>query len=124
MPFDWTKFLELTRFLQSYSGSEIDEETAYRCAVSRAYYAAFCYARNYAEANLGFVRSKTREDHVRVRKVLTLQGKRKMTDSAAKLDRLGRWRGQCDYDDSVLNLPTILKSAIEEAQSVLSNLKT
>lgn len=124
MPFDWKKYLELARFLQSYHGNEIDGEAARRCAVSRAYYAAFCHARHYLEVNFGFIPSKTRVDHRDVRDFLKLQARRNLTITANKLETLARWREQCDYNDVVLKLPTILVEAIQQAQSVLDELKT
>jgi hypothetical protein len=54
MAFDWREYLVLARWLQTNTPPGMTEEGARRCAVSRAYYAAFCYARNYARDFLGF----------------------------------------------------------------------
>jgi hypothetical protein len=54
MPFDWREYLNLARQLAGLQGSDYSQEAVERSAVSRAYYAAFCWARNYAEKNLGF----------------------------------------------------------------------
>jgi len=63
MPFDWTEFLALARELGRYSGPSYSPEAARRTSVSRAYYAAFCYARSYAENRFGFRRTRTGRDH-------------------------------------------------------------
>jgi hypothetical protein len=47
--FDWVEFLALANDLRGRLGALYSEEAANRTAVSRAYYAAFCHARNYAE---------------------------------------------------------------------------
>jgi len=53
MAFDWREYFKLSQFLQG-QGVSFTQEAAFRCAVSRAYYAAFCHARNYARDRLGF----------------------------------------------------------------------
>jgi uncharacterized protein (UPF0332 family) len=47
--FDWREYLNLAKFLLDLKSSGISKEALYRCAVSRAYYSAFCWARNYAQ---------------------------------------------------------------------------
>ena len=47
--FDWREYLNLAKFLSDLKSSGISKESLYRCAVSRTYYSAFCWARNYAE---------------------------------------------------------------------------
>jgi uncharacterized protein (UPF0332 family) len=47
--FDWREYLNLARFLLYLESLGISKEALYRCAVSRAYYSAFGWARNYAE---------------------------------------------------------------------------
>lgn len=62
MPFDWRHFLSLAKELSNYSGTSSLQEAAARSAVSRAYYAAFCWALDYASMQLGFQRSGKAED--------------------------------------------------------------
>lgn len=54
MSFNWGDYLSLANALLTKPNTPGPEEAAYRSAVSRAYYAAFCIARNYArdEENL------------------------------------------------------------------------
>lgn len=47
MSFDWSEYLTLAQELASTSTTSPIEEAKLRSAISRAYYAAFCKARNY-----------------------------------------------------------------------------
>lgn len=113
--FDWREYLELARFLQTITGSGFSSNAACRSAVSRAYYAAFCHARNYARDRLGFVPSGEARDHTLVREHLKNRG---MVNIAAKLESLRRWRNSCDYDDAVPSIPRIVSAALSTAESV------
>lgn len=54
MPFDWRDFLSLAKELSNYPKTSSLQEAAARFAVSRAYYAAFCWATDYASKDLAF----------------------------------------------------------------------
>src|SRR5581483_12108810 len=100
MPFDWSAFVSLARDLKA--SPEPDPEARLRTALSRAYFGAFCHARNYAQRWLRFQPSGTEEDHRRVRECLW--GKRRQNVARA-LDQLRRWRNIADYaDDTRLDL--------------------
>jgi uncharacterized protein (UPF0332 family) len=116
MPFDWREYLELARELAGLRGSGYSQETADRSAVSRAYYAAFCWARNYAEAKLGFRSQKTADDHKLLREHLKRQGHQEL---ASDLNRLRVWRNNCDYDDDVPNLRQQASNSIRLAEKVI-----
>lgn len=116
MPFDWREYLELARELVGQVGSGYSEEAAERSAVSRAYYAAFCWARNYAEVNLGFRRIGKAKDHKRLREHLK---RRSRIQLASDLNKLRGWRNNCDYDDEVSNLDQFVRSAIRVADKVI-----
>ena len=47
MTFDWSAFLHLAEALESGAGNGELEDARYRSAISRAYYAAFCSARDH-----------------------------------------------------------------------------
>lgn len=119
MGFDWKEFLALAQDLEGKSGAGYSDEAANRSAVSCTYYAAFCKARNYAESNLGFQRTGTPQDHELLRRHLRQQGGAWRT-VAAHLRELRAWRNQCDYDDAVPNLATLVSAALARAASVLS----
>lgn len=119
MAFDWKEYLDLARYLQGHGGMSFSQEAAFRSSVSRAYYAAFCYARNYAVNKEGFIPKKTAADHERLR--LHFQNRRK-SDIADDLGDLRLWRNMCDYDDSVTNIKVLLSSAITQAQEIINKL--
>jgi hypothetical protein len=47
MSFDWSEYLNLARNLAGQTTTPPNQEAALRSAISRAYYAAFCTARNH-----------------------------------------------------------------------------
>jgi len=118
MSFDWSQYLDVARSLVG-QGSKPIQEAAYRCAVSRAYYAAFCHARNYARDRHGF-RPTRKDAHRRVRKHFHNRG---MSHIADKLLDLSRWRNDCDYEDVVPKTSLMPVSAINEAQKIFNKLK-
>ncbi len=118
MAFSWEEFLNLAAHL-ALGGHGLHPEASSRSAVSRAYYAAYCYARNHARDNEGFVPTGTARDHVRLRDHFSLGQKTQLADD---LEDLRIWRNDCDYEDVVTNLPTLLKSALKRAKDVLDAL--
>ena len=119
--FDWREYLNLAKFLLDLKSSGISKEALYRCAVSRAYYSAFCWARNYAQRNLGFKPTGKGEDHKLVREILAKKGFIKI---AKKLDKLRIWRNSCDYKD-VINedLNSKAFSSIKYADDIIQILR-
>jgi hypothetical protein len=87
-----------------------------RSAVSRAYYAAFCHARDRHGLTLRY----TSDDHFLVKQHFMT---RRARGVAAKLDWLRLARNKCDYEDSVANLTVLLATALQEAQMVIAILK-
>jgi hypothetical protein len=125
MPFDWTEYLALARFLASQAGSGCTLEAGCRGAVSKAYYAAFNYARQYATKFLGFV-PRTRledrsQDHGRLRAHLMRRRRRRIGDTLSTLRDL---RNRCDYHDDLqgLNLSQTTADAITRAEYVITSL--
>jgi hypothetical protein len=125
MPFDWSEYLALARFLVSQAGSGCTHEAGYRGVVSKAYYAAFNYARQYATNFLGLVprtRAEDRsQDHGRLRAHLVQRRRRRVADTLHTLREL---RNQCDYVDDLaaLNLPQTAADAIAAAEYVFTSL--
>ena len=121
--FDWRDYLALANDLGSGVQGRIvpiqTSEATDRCAVSRAYYAAFCHARNYAAAHLGFVPTNTGADHWLLRQHLERRGRKPI---ANRLRRLHTWRKRCDYDNVVVNLATAVTDALREAGAVIQRL--
>jgi uncharacterized protein (UPF0332 family) len=114
--FDWREYLNLAKFLLNLEISKISEEALYRCAVSRAYYSAFCWARNYAQRNLGFKPTGKGEDHKLVREILAKKG---FIEIAEKLDKLRKWHS-CDYKDVIYDdLNSMAFNSIKHAEYII-----
>lgn len=118
MPFEWKQYLDLARELSQPTTSDAGtQEARLRSAVSRAYYAAFCHARNYSRDWLKFRPNHTADDHGRLRAFLK-DGKRR--GIALKLDQLRQWRNDSDYSDTMTtNLATMATYAVSEASKLL-----
>jgi uncharacterized protein (UPF0332 family) len=116
VPFDWREYLELARELAGLRGSGYSPEAAERSAVSRAYYAAFCWARNYAEKNLGFEPKGKPSDHAKLRGHLQKKGHPEL---ASDLNKLRGWRNACDYKDQVSQLRQQVSSSIKVADKII-----
>ena len=126
MPFDWREYLRLARYIQEQGDRslEIDREAAYRCAVSRAYYAAFCCARNHARDHWGFAGEgiSVHRALVEFLRKVNVDG---MAGIASALITLRDWRNRCDYDDAIpryLNIQFMAAFAISEAQRIVDTL--
>jgi uncharacterized protein (UPF0332 family) len=120
MPFDWREYLDLARELAGLQGSGYSREASERSAVSRAYYAAFCWARNYAEKNLEFQPEGKPSDHAKLREHLKKKG---YPELASGLNKLRGWRNACDYDDQVSQLHQQVSSSIEVADKIIQRCK-
>lgn len=129
MPFDWTEYLRLARSLNGDDEAVCGEEGRHRSAVSRAYYAAFCVARNYARDSLGFYPNYDTRDHADIRREYANaagrfdgEERKRVYLIPIQLDNLRQWRNNCDYRDSHPNLPTTVRLALREAASLLETL--
>lgn len=121
MPFAWSEFLDIARFLHTQGkGNTIPQEAAYRCAVSRAYYAAFCHSRCYAAAKLQYIPTGNDDDHKFLRSHLRTHGLRSESDY---LNRLRQWRNDCDYHNPTPTATeTTVINAITQANLIVSAL--
>ncbi len=121
MPFEWRAFLDLAGDLHKQASQAPNQEAFLRTALSRAYYAAFCYARNYARDWLGFRPRNDPDDHGHLREHLKRRRRRGDSD---RLGRLRQWRNECDYFDDLTfgDLELAVKTALTEAAYVLTSL--
>lgn len=119
--FDWEDFFRLAQELAGRDSCEPLNEAAKRTAVSRAYYAAFCAARDHAVQQLNYQSQQTGRDHSELQKHLRgLGGQWKAV--ADNLENLRKIRNQCDYDQQVSNLDTIASWSLKLASKVLNAL--
>ena len=120
MSFDWREYLDLARLLVDQPKKGFTREAGLRSATSRAYYAAFCTARNVAQQQLYFVPTGGPRDHISLKQYLADLG---MMQPANMLDEMRQWRNKCDYDDHVRDLERLARKAIEDAEDVLGALR-
>ena len=123
MIFDWHEYLDIARFLHQNVDKydQITQESAYRSAISRAYFAAYCHARNYAQDKFGFIPKENSDDHAGVRKEFIRKG-RAFANIPPILDTLRHWRNECDYQDALDNTSEIVQDAIDKSQKIFDSL--
>jgi uncharacterized protein (UPF0332 family) len=120
MSFDWREYLDLAEALMGSDSKSITIEAAFRCSMSRIYYAAFCHARNYAQKKQRFVAKCNASDHARIREHFRSSG---MTRIAGNLDRLRQWRNACDYEDSIEISARSYDAMLAQAKYVFDKLR-
>lgn len=120
MPFDWREYLDLAQSLMGRDNKPITPEAAFRCSMSRIYYAAFCHARNHAKEKQRFAAKCDASDHSRVRAHFRSCG---MIRVASNLDRLRQWRNACDYEDTVKISDSSYDAMLAQATYVFDALK-
>jgi len=101
MSFDWAEFLTLAEALLRDPNSPGPEEASLRSAISRAYYAAYCSARNLARDGGEITLTHTGRDHWLVQKHFQDSPNPVRRKIGADLDRLRDYRRQADYKDSL-----------------------
>jgi|LSQX01.1.fsa_nt_gb uncharacterized protein (UPF0332 family) len=119
MSFQWFHFLDIAQFLLD-NTDKVNKEAAHRSAISRAYYAAFCYAKYYAKDNSGFIPENTADDHIKLREYFRASGQK---DVVRNLQRLREWRNSSDYDDPSYEAnEQIAREAIKQAETLIKKL--
>jgi len=121
MVFQWADFLIIAKSLHDAGKtSGLPTDASFRCAISRAYYAAFCHSRDYAKANMGFSPTNLPKDHALVRVHFTKNGKGTIS---TKLDQLRQWRNDSDYHNPSPSLSeNNTKIAIDDAEKIIQSL--
>lgn len=112
--FDWREYYELARMLAG-----CDDEACERSAISRAYYAAFCGARNAIAGSIPI-----KDDHTAHSLVWRCysMGEHRYRRIGQNGDRLKGLRRAADYDNQIKGLKETTKFAIKLAGSVLDDL--
>ena len=124
MKFDWSEYFNLAKEL-----AETSKEAELRSAVSRAYYSAFCLARNYLRDIQQYPRlwrNKTYDINAHqyvAEKFIYNQSKSQiMIEIGKDLSRLRKMRNKADYEDTIFNLKREAKTALMLAQNIISAL--
>jgi uncharacterized protein (UPF0332 family) len=123
MTFDWYQYLVLAEYLYDNRDTFPDREACLRAAISKAYYAAFCSARNYARDFDRLVLDESAQDHGSVKKHYIRAPDPKNRQVGNSLDRLRDLRNQADYSDSIDKLEELAKAAISQSKQVHTLLK-
>ena len=129
MRFDWSEYLNLAQELAATnSDCSGNREAKLRSAISRAYYSAFCLARNYLrdiekDPRL-FRKNRDINEHEYVAKEFIYHPTqmKNMVKIGENLSRLRELRNKADYEDTMFNLPTQAKTALMLAQNIISAL--
>jgi uncharacterized protein (UPF0332 family) len=121
MSFDWSDYFRLAKELAGQSTMPAGHEARLRSAISRAYYAAFCLAKNHLRDKEGH--PIPREDvHKWVRDQFKNSLEPNRNQVGHDLNRLRLGRNKADYDDSVPMLPLTTTKALKRAQRILNTL--
>jgi len=120
MSFDWSEYLNLAQELAGQATMPATQEAKLRSAISRAYYAAFCKARNHLRDKERLAIPSGGKAHLYVRDQFknSLDSSRKRIGH--NLDRLRIDRNKVDYDDSVTGLFSMTNADLRLAKRVIS----
>lgn len=109
MSFDWSEYLKIANKLVQAKSTFYASEGCQRTAISRAYYAAYCKARNLARDRGWVTLTKSAKDHSIVKNHFQNSRQRNKSRIGVILDRLRDDRNDADYED-VLNNPNAIAS--------------
>ena len=124
MKFDWEEYFNLAKDLAGTT-----EEAKLRSAVSRAYYSAFCLARNYLRDIEQDPRLSHNQTDINVHKYVAdefIHHKSKsktMIEIGNDLNRLRPRRNKADYEEPISYLPKESIAALMLAENIISALR-
>jgi uncharacterized protein (UPF0332 family) len=101
MSFDWSEYLDLAKELARQTAQPAREEARLRSAISRAYFAVFCRARNHLRTRYPHVPLPTDGTvHSYVPHQFAIATDAISRSVASQLARLRDLRNRADYDDT------------------------
>lgn len=112
MVFNWRDYYTLAQALAKYKS----RESALRSAVSRAYYAAFCIARNKALSQ-GLEIERSENVHEKI--IRYYRSNPATVWVGNQLDRLRNNRNRCDYDNEISQPIKLSTSSLELSKRIL-----
>lgn len=125
MSFDWREYLAVAEDLDAGRAPSASEEARARAAVSRAYYAVFCRARDYL-IRLGEI-SHARADephlHSRVAQQLSRGFDGRRRDVAQRLRDMRAARNRCDYEGDVPDVIALKAATLTHARHAFAKLE-
>ncbi|MBW4668791.1 MAG: HEPN domain-containing protein [Cyanomargarita calcarea GSE-NOS-MK-12-04C] len=143
MKFDWLEYYDLAKELadvnSTNSGDSSDNpksnnpkskisEAKLRSSISRAYYGAFCTARNYLrdvllDRRLSKAGSADINEHQYVADEFKHnRSSKKMIEIGNDLSRLRQFRNKSDYDDNIYNLEKEVSFALKLAENIITKI--
>ncbi len=124
MSFPWVDYLKVAEALIRARNTFAPPEACYRAAISRAYYAAYCAARNHARDHEGYTPVPSGRDHGLVAEHYLAGVSRTHRKIGQILQRLLLDRHCADYDDDVnQSLRPLAQLAVQEAHQVFALLQ-
>ena len=123
MTFTWADYHTLSQNLVATPPNGL-EEAAFRCAISRSYYAAFCTARDWAKERDQLTLTRSAADHGDVERHFRFSNDRERQKIGNWLKRLYNSRATADYDTSAVINAALAAASVQEAQNVLDELPT
>lgn len=120
--FGWTSYLTLARELANAEAGEPTFEARLRSAISRAYYAAFCEARNHLRDVQGIPVSVGPQAHRQVRVIYEQSPDVVRGRIGHNLERLRVLRNHADYDDVIADPLGDATKAVQIASEALLDL--
>lgn len=121
MTFDWLDFFEFAKFLNLSTETQL-EEARKRSVVSRAYFATYLIARDFAVENYNLQFSIDDNAHQKVINSFKDRGTKHGVYTC--LLEFRRWRNTCDYDKSVTNLSSLATNSLQKAKHTIELITT
>ncbi len=122
MSFLWREYLALAEALMRERATLASEEACCRAAISRAYYAAHCAARNHARDNEQLRLSRSGTDHGIVIRHYNNGPSTTHRRIGQSLRRMRIHRGKADYDDSITHAVSMAQFTVRMARQVFAYL--
>jgi len=123
MSFDWAEYFYLAQELNGTPTMPYSEEAKLRAIISRAYYAAFCQARNHLRDTTSYIPSRTKDTHWEVITHFRDNRNSERRKIGQDLGRLFEYRKQADYEDDYRgSLPINTQTALTLTGRILTRL--
>jgi len=116
--FSWNEFYRLAEHLHNGCSFEC-WEAVQRTIVSRAYYAAFCMAKEVLEHKYKITVPQNSASHTYVRIEYKKQGRGDISDP---LRELRKYRNCCDYNKNVKDLHLLVNKSLILSEDIIRNL--
>jgi uncharacterized protein (UPF0332 family) len=123
MSFDWGDYYTLATQWRDQAKDAPLQEALTRSAISRAYYAAFCLARNFLKDQTKWASTGTPDDHEAVRREFARMPDQDSRQVAEYLKRLRMYRNQADYDDQIHSITNLTTVAFNQARQIIRQLE-